>query len=179
MSPSSKRAVKIPAARDGRQEPQDLAKEDGLMAGNHARGREVRESQAHGRGNCCGPAAGRRQGGEQGCPGFAGRRRHGRPRTRRSLSRRERCGKRRSKRHSSGVHESLTFLCYGSCSDSEAAHDVAEVLSRCARLDLLPPGWRIHVELGEGAHEDRFLRDPGVLQQIGLEADASLLVERE
>src|SRR5580692_6077889 len=64
-------------------------------------------------------------------------------------------------------------------SDSEAAHDVAEILARCARLDLLPPGWRIHVELGEGADEDRVLRDPGVLQQIGREADASLLVETE
>src|SRR5580658_10212029 len=71
------------------------------------------------------------------------------------------------------------FFRYGSCSDSEAAHDVAEVLTRCARLDLLPPGGRIEVELGEGAHEDRFLRYPRVRQQFGREADASLLVESE
>ena len=46
-------------------------------------------------------------------------------------------------------------------------------------LDFLPPGGRIHIELGEGTHQDRVLRDSSVLQQIGRETDATLFVERE
>jgi hypothetical protein len=47
-----KRAVKVVAPRDGREEAQDLAQEDGLMAGRHARTREIRKYLLHGRGTC-------------------------------------------------------------------------------------------------------------------------------
>ena len=65
------------------------------------------------------------------------------------------------------------------CSDSEAAHDVAEVLARRAGLHFLPPGGSVDVELGQRAHEHRVLRDAGVRDQGVGEPDAAGLVEGE
>jgi len=149
------------------------------MAGNHVRWREFRECQSHGLRSCCARGGALQPGGARDRRGRGARHRNVRHKSRSHLSRPERCGKRPRRRPPSTTHGLRIPSLNGSCLDPEAAHDVAEVLPGCARLDLLPPGRRIHVELGQGAHEDRVLHDARVLQQIGREADAALLVESE